>query len=287
MNQLELQSEYRKLAYLKVMGVIPLAASRVPVATGPQVRVLVRPLKGVELKVAGSSSAIEPRPSSASNEVQRVAATRGAEALSQARQALSADSSSRSRDGLPQPTRTPVNPLAESQSATVPEADLILRASSSDTVTSVTLNHAELPQTFTIALSCTEGVVGIALEETLSADQLSLVADIVTASESRRRGGAVPAPKTVEFHWPFAGLDKLSQTPGMAEQAFGAFLAKHVQQAPSLVLLFGEPAAAASDTFFRDRADVKTLQTYRLTQLLGSPDKKRELWRAVQARVSV
>lgn len=286
MNQLELQSEYRKLAYLKVMGVIPLAASRVPVATGPQVRVLVRPLKGAELKLAGSSSAIEPRPSSASNEVRRVAAT-GAEALSQARQALSADSSSRSRDGLPQPTRTPVNPLAESQSATVPEADLILRASSSDTVTSVTLNHAELPQTFTIALSFTEGVVGIALEETLSADQLSLVADIVTASESRRRGGAVPAPKTVEFHWPFAGLDKLSQTPGMAEQAFGAFLAKHVQQAPSLVLLFGEPAAAASDTFFRDRADVKTLQTYRLSQLLGSPDKKRELWRAVQARVSV
>jgi hypothetical protein len=73
----------------------------------------------------------------------------------------------------------------------------------------------------------------------------------------------------------------------MAEQAFGAFLAKHIQQAPALVLLFGESAVAATETFFRDRPDVKTLQTYRLSQLLGSPDKKRELWRAVQARVSV
>ncbi len=46
MNQLELQSEYRKLAYLKVMGVIPLAASRVPVATGPQVTGSSAPSEG-------------------------------------------------------------------------------------------------------------------------------------------------------------------------------------------------------------------------------------------------
>ena len=281
MNQLELQSEYRKLAYLRAIGVIPLAASRVPVLTGPQVRILVRPLKGAELKLA-QPKATEPTPSRTSDETQRSVATRGAEALSEVRQALITDSSSRDSRGLPKPA--PVNPLAENQSATLPKAELIPHASSSDSVTS---NHAELPQTFTIALSFTEGVVGIALEDSLSADQLNLVANIVTASESRRRVGVVPAPKTVEFHWPFAGLDKLSQTPGMAEQAFGAFLAKHVQQLPSLVLLFGESAAAASEMFFRDHEDVRTLQTYRLSQLLGSPDKKRELWRAVQARVSV